>query len=63
MEKRLLNISRASTYLGFSKRAIYQLVWRKKIPYVKLSPRKLGFLKHSLDRWLEEHEIAEMNRD
>lgn len=53
MEKRLLNITEASEYLGLAKKTLYNMVWQKKIPHYKPCPKKILFRKDHLNEWLE----------
>jgi len=57
-EKRLLTIKEASEYLGISVDALYCMVYRKQIPYVKIG-KKLRFDKFILDRWIEKQTIPD----
>jgi excisionase family DNA binding protein len=49
----LLNIAGASKYLNLSPSAIYSLVHRREIPYMKRA-RRLYFSKEELRQWVEE---------
>jgi excisionase family DNA binding protein len=49
----LLNIAGASRYLNLTPSAIYSLVHRREIPYMKRA-RRLYFSKDELRQWVEE---------
>lgn len=51
MEK-LLTVDEVAKFLRFSKQGVYQLVFRKKIPAVKISKRALRFRESDILRWL-----------
>jgi excisionase family DNA binding protein len=52
MEKRLLNITELSHYLNLKIASIYDLVYRKKIPYTKIGNR-LRFDTCLIEKWIE----------
>jgi excisionase family DNA binding protein len=52
MEKRLLNITELSSFLNLKIASIYDLVYRKQIPYTKIGNR-LRFDVGLIDKWLE----------
>ncbi|MFH1367934.1 MAG: helix-turn-helix domain-containing protein [Elusimicrobiota bacterium] len=56
MEKRLLNITEASEYLGIKKNTLYGWVCYRKIPYVKIG-RLLKFDKHDIDKWIDKKKV------
>jgi excisionase family DNA binding protein len=53
MENCLLNIDDLAAYLKVKKSAIYDMVFRKRIPFTKIGNR-LRFSKELIDRWIEE---------
>ena len=57
-EKRLYTIKEASEYLGFSVKALYHMVERRQIPFVKIG-KSLRFNKVALDNWIEKHTIPD----
>jgi excisionase family DNA binding protein len=57
-EKKLLTIKEASEYLGFSIKALYHMVERGQIPFVKIR-KNLRFDKIDLDKWIEKHKIPD----
>lgn len=60
MNKRLLNVTELSTYLGTPKGSIYVMVHLRKIPpecVVKLG-KSLRFEKAGIDRWITEKRIS-----
>jgi excisionase family DNA binding protein len=57
-EKRLLTIKEASEYLGKSVKALYHMVYRRQIPFVKMG-KSIGFDKIALDKWIEKHTIPD----
>jgi len=56
VEKRLLTVKEASEYLGISINALYCMVYRRQIPYVKIGKR-LKFDKVALDKWIEKNTV------
>jgi excisionase family DNA binding protein len=62
MEKKLMNISEASEYLGFAVHTIYGWTSQKRIPHVKIGGR-LRFDKEKLDRWIEQFEADVIETD
>jgi putative molybdopterin biosynthesis protein len=57
-EKRLLTIKEASEYLGITENALYCMVYRRQIPFVKIGKR-LRFDKIDLDKWIEKQKILD----
>jgi excisionase family DNA binding protein len=55
-EKRLFTIKEASEYLGKSVKALYHMVERRQIPFVKIR-KNLRFDKIDLDKWIEKQKI------
>ena len=53
MEKRLLNITELSGYLNLKIASIYDLVYRKQIPYTKIGNR-LRFDTMLIENWIRE---------
>lgn len=53
MEK-LLTVNEVSQLLGISKFGLYGLVFKKRIPAVKISKRCLRFRPRDIEKWLEE---------
>ena len=52
MERQLLNIIELSAYLNFKKATIYDMVYRKRIPYIKIG-NLLRFRKDMIDSWVD----------
>jgi len=60
MEKRLMNISELSAYLGTPKGSIYTMVCLRKIPQeciVKLG-RALRFEREAIDKWISQQKLS-----
>jgi excisionase family DNA binding protein len=57
IEPRYLDINGASAYLGRSDRALYNLVWRQAIPFIRRGRRVL-FDRKALDRWMQEGRVC-----
>jgi excisionase family DNA binding protein len=57
-EKRLLTIKEASEYLGITENALYCMVYRRQIPFVKIGKR-LRFDKIDSDKWIEKQKILD----
>lgn len=55
MERRLLNISEASEYLGFAVHTIYCWTSQRRIPFLKIGNR-LRFDRDRLDEWIRQFE-------
>lgn len=56
MHKELLNIREAADFLGLSPGTLYNMVSRRRIPFIKVGARTM-FKKADLDRWLEKHTV------
>jgi len=56
VKKRLLIVKEASEYLGITENALYCMVYRRQIPFVKIGKR-LKFDKIDLDKWIEKQKI------
>lgn len=52
MENHLLNINELSQYLNIKKATIYDMVYRKRIPYIKIGSL-LRFNQQTIGRWIE----------
>ncbi len=60
MQKRLLTVKEASTYLGISVNTLYSWVSQKKIDYVKMG-RLTKFDIKVLDKYIENNTIEAVN--
>ena len=58
MEKKneLLTAKEAAEYLGVKKGTIYEWVFYRKIPFIKMG-RLLRFRRESLEEWIKEKEV------
>ncbi len=54
MTEKLLKIEEVADMLGFSVQGVYSLVFKKKIPAVKISKRALRFDPVEIRKWLEQ---------
>ena len=54
MTEKLLKIEEVAELLGFSVQGVYTLVFKKKIPAVKISKRALRFRPSDIEAWLRE---------
>ena len=52
VSKRFLTTQEASEYTGYSKNYLYQLIFRRLIPYNKPNNGKVVFDRIELDKWL-----------
>jgi len=52
MEKRLLNINELAEYINIKVKTVYDLVYRKRIPYTKIG-RCLRFDIGLIDEWIK----------
>lgn len=52
MDDPLLTIEELSKYINIKKATVYDLVYRKKIPYIKIG-RLLRFKKSFIDQWIK----------
>ncbi len=50
MDSRLLSVEQVATYLGKSKQAIYVMVNRGELPYIKLGAGKSGSIRFEPER-------------
>jgi len=53
-EKRFLDVSMVATHINVSKSLIYQMVSKKKIPFIKVGNRTI-FDRAQIDQWLRNH--------
>lgn len=54
MEARLLKVKDAAVYLSLSKSTLYNLIKAQKIPYVRLTEKRVAFREADLHIWLEQ---------
>jgi len=57
IQKRLLTIKEASEYLGISEKGLYNMVYRREIPFVKLGG-KLRFDIIDIEKWINDNKIS-----
>ena len=50
--QQLLRASEAAEFLNTSKAALYDLVRRRAIPFVRLSERRIRFSREALEKWV-----------
>ena len=62
MEKRLITVKELSIYLGKSEGSIYQMIFRKEIPHIKLG-RSVRFDLQEINEWIEKHSVKEVEYD
>lgn len=60
INKRLLTPKEVSEYLGISVKGIYNMVYRRQIPFVKIGGR-LKFDIRDIDNWIEENKVKDVN--
>ena len=60
MEKRLLNIKEVSEYLGISQKGLYNMIYRREIPFIKIGGR-VRFDIIDLDKWIERQKIKSVS--
>lgn len=60
INKRLLTPKEVSEYLGISVKGIYNMVYRRQIPFVKIGGR-LKFDIRDIDNWIEENKFKDVN--
>jgi excisionase family DNA binding protein len=60
-DSRLLDVPGAAQYLDTTVRNIRELVYKRRIPYVKLG-RLVRFDRRDLDRWIEEQKEPALTR-
>ncbi len=58
MRRKLLTYQQAAEFLNLPRGSLYSLVYLKKIPHVRLSPRVVRFDQAELDAWLEHRSVA-----
>ncbi|MEW6740909.1 MAG: helix-turn-helix domain-containing protein [Nitrospirota bacterium] len=54
MTERLITVDEVAEMLGFTTQGVYSLVFKKKIPAVKISKRALRFRPSDIEAWLQE---------
>lgn len=59
MERRLVDIKEASTYIGLSPHTLYTMVSQRRIPYVKVG-RLTKFDVGLLDAWIKQNTVMPM---
>ena len=57
IQKRLLTIKEASEYLGISEKGLYNMIYRREIPFVKLGG-KLRFDIIDIEKWINDNKIS-----
>lgn len=57
MNDQLLTVPEAAKYLRISKSQLYLLVQRKKIPYVRLTEKRIVIRESELSKWIEKNTI------
>ena len=62
MEKRLLNARELGEYLGKSPGAIYQMVSRRQIPFVRMGG-STKFDLRSIDSWIKKQEVKPLDME
>ncbi|MBN2742719.1 MAG: helix-turn-helix domain-containing protein [Marinilabiliaceae bacterium] len=50
--KTLLDVKETSEYIGVSKRTLYNMTSKKKIPHLKPRGGKVFFEKEEIDKWM-----------
>ena len=60
-EKRYMKVAELAEYLGLSIRTIYDLVGKRRIPFIPLSRKALRFDRQKIDRWMEKKEVKTLN--
>jgi len=55
MEKRLMDVKEAATYLGMSESALYKKVWKRQVPFAVKIGRSLRFDKVRMNEWIEDN--------
>jgi excisionase family DNA binding protein len=58
IQKRLLTIEETSEYLSISPKGLYNMVYRREIPFVKIKG-KLRFDIREIDNWIEEQKVVD----
>ena len=56
-----LCFNQACSHLGFKTSFMRKLVLERKIPFIKVSNKKLKFSKNELDNWIREKQVKVMN--
>ena len=52
-EDRMLTVSEVAKYLRLSKSQVYLMVQKKKLPYIRLSERRIVVRKKDLEQWID----------
>lgn len=61
LNKEVMTIDEASTYLSLSKSALYKMTSKKEISYYVPSGKKIYFRKIQLDNWVFKNKVAPSN--
>ena len=56
MDRRLIDIKKAATYLGRTEIAVREMVWAGKIPHIRADRRVMLDI-GDLDRWIESNRV------
>ena len=48
-----MTVDELAKYLGFEKQTLYNKIHKKEIPFHKIGPRAVRFIKDEIDRWIE----------
>ena len=59
MERRLVDIKQAATYIGLSTYTVYTMVSQRRIPFVKVG-RLVKFDLDLLDKWIKQNTMMPM---
>lgn len=59
MERRLVDIKEAATYIGLSIHTLYTMVSQRRIPFVKVG-RLVKFDLDLLDKWIKQNTVMPM---
>jgi len=62
-DKEFLNAEEAAEFLNITKRMLYYLTYKKKIPYYKPGGKLIRFYKSELIKWIEKGRVKEEGED
>lgn len=58
MNDLLLTVPEAAKYLRLSKSQLYLLIQKRKIPYVRLTEKRIVIRESELQKWIEKNTIS-----
>ena len=63
VQKELMDIRKASAYLGIKVNTLYEWVYTRRIPHFKIGGRSIRFDRRALDQWIEKQMVEARERE